>query len=248
MVRCTGRRTGESRYRDDSGATPESGGRCGTRRPPVDRYESGSPSEFADERRRVDVPFALAKPEVEPHAGGTDRRPGHDGVTGMQRRRHEPSVGRTPPVGVADDDEPCAGDRPGPRHGAGCDRGTTAKEPTRYSSPRLPAQYGQGGSRNGSVTTPLTGGRQQGAAATRAGTLSASTSTRADTDETRRDMGPPDDTDAGRTQLRRRRRQVTPAALIRERRCSTDLVWICDTRLSVTPMTSPISESVRPSS
>ena len=32
-----------------------------------------------------------------------------------------------------------------------------------------------------------------------------------------------------------------PAADMRDRRCSTDLVWICDTRLSVTPSTSPIS-------
>ena len=42
--------------------------------------------------------------------------------------------------------------------------------------------------------------------------------------------------------------QTTPDAVSRERRCSTALVWICDTRLSVTPSTDPISASVRPSS
>ena len=42
--------------------------------------------------------------------------------------------------------------------------------------------------------------------------------------------------------------QATPAAVNRDRRWSTDLVWICDTRLSVTPKTWPISASVSPSS
>ncbi len=42
--------------------------------------------------------------------------------------------------------------------------------------------------------------------------------------------------------------QPMPTAAIRDRRCSTDLVWICETRLSVTPSTSPISASVRLSS
>lgn len=42
--------------------------------------------------------------------------------------------------------------------------------------------------------------------------------------------------------------QATPAAVSRARRCSTALVWICDTRLSVTPSTVPISASVRLSS
>ena len=42
--------------------------------------------------------------------------------------------------------------------------------------------------------------------------------------------------------------QAIPEADSRDRSCSTALVWICDTRLSVTPTTRPISASVRPSS
>ena len=51
-----------------------------------------------------------------------------------------------------------------------------------------------------------------------------------------------------RTPVRRRDAQPTPAADSRDRRCSTDLVWIWDTRLSVTPRTCPISARVSPSS
>jgi hypothetical protein len=42
--------------------------------------------------------------------------------------------------------------------------------------------------------------------------------------------------------------QTAPAAAMRARRWMTDLVWIWDTRLSVTPSTCPISLRVRPSS
>ena len=44
------------------------------------------------------------------------------------------------------------------------------------------------------------------------------------------------------------RGQTTPEAVSRARRCSTALVWICDTRLSVTLSTEPISARVSPSS
>ena len=47
---------------------------------------------------------------------------------------------------------------------------------------------------------------------------------------------------------RGRRRQATPAADRRARRCSTDLVCICGTRLSLTPSTRLIWASVSPSS
>lgn len=42
--------------------------------------------------------------------------------------------------------------------------------------------------------------------------------------------------------------QATPVADSRARRCNTALVWICDTRLSVTPRIVPISARVKPSS
>ena len=42
--------------------------------------------------------------------------------------------------------------------------------------------------------------------------------------------------------------QATPAAAMRARRYSTDLVWICGTLLSLTPSTRLIWASVRPSS
>lgn len=123
--------------------------------------------------------------------------------------------------------------------------GATTGSPTAgaKSMLRRPAQYSHTGGSNTDTTGVDTG-------ATRHGSVSA---------------GKPDDTPAGPASATTTARvvpnvpddpntpesgtpQESPAAANRERNMITAFEWICDTRLSVTPSTSPISARVMPSS
>ncbi len=133
---------------------------------------------------------------------------------------------------------------------------TTVPAAVPYVTPRLPAHHWQPGSRNGSTTGAATGGNRHDP-----GTCSAPPSDPAshDTTTSTTDHGTTIvdhlfldllvDPDAASARLASGpRRQATPAAVIRARRWSTDLVWICGTRLSLTPSTRLIWARVRPSS
>jgi len=84
---------------------------------------------------------------------------------------------------------------------------------------RCPGQYEQAGATKGSTTGATTGGTRH----------SEATRTVTSTAECARGQG-------------------IPAAVSRERSMITAFEWICDTRLSVTPSTDPISARVMPSS
>src|SRR6478736_9585870 len=120
-----------------------------------------------------------------------------------------------------------------------------------YSIPRFPGHHMHAASRNGSATGAGTGGRQHGAANTaRSGVDHHSNTTKNAIRRTRTSfvtigstevvVGVSDHTIERRApprELGGRNGQPTPAAPRRDLRCSTDFVWICDTRLSVTPST-----------
>ncbi len=174
----------------------------------------------------------------------------------------ETSVGRSPAVRESDHDVASAG-----HVAAEGDR--ARRRPPGPSSPARPRTRsrdyrhttGTAGARNGSTITPtdrrqptLASPRRRPAPIRRSPPRQRIRPSQPDTIRHDRARRPPHVlADSGRRtssgrERRRWARQPTPAAVRRERRCSTDLVWICETRLSVTPSTVPISARVSPSS
>src|SRR3954454_16120579 len=139
-----------------------------------------------------------------------------------------------------------------------------------YSRPRLPAAYGVGGARNGSTTGPAAGAWKDtrarpargavavGAAEAGVVAVSASTTRTRNRRWVRTGDLPEQGAQTGGS-ARGGTLLVHPppgreayglagsGSPRRERSCRIALVWIWQTRLSVTPRTSPISFSVRPS-
>ena len=223
----------------------------------IGRHQPGPLHQPTQQRVRVDVDVAAPQPEVHVpggHADGTARR---DDVTGRQRRRRQPAVRRPQVIGGVRDHH-VAGARhdPAERHRAarrGADdraRRGPVRHATVARAPRAPRFAER-------VDDRRRHRRQQARPRhlQRATQRSDQPRQRRQHQRPRDDHRPPLflelllDPDGGERAARERpRRQATPAAVIRARRWSTDLVWICGTRLSLTPSTRLIWASVRPSS
>ena len=214
-------------------------------RPPTSRPSSGAGSMYALAASR--------SPKYSSPPSPTDGRRRHR-RPGRQRRCRRAAVRRPQPVGVVDDDVARAGDGAAERHRARRPRpARPCPAGTAYSSP---------GCRGTTGTAARGTGRRPARRPAGAGSSAADGGGERDGDEQRHGVTRPDGSEHRTWSTLRRRAtfdgdepaprsaggQATPAAASRDRRWSTDLVWICDTRLSVTPSTRPISASVRPSS
>ncbi len=239
--------------------TPGSSRRRGPGVGAVDRHQAGPTHQLTDVRRRVGVLVADSQPEEELRRRTGDLGSGNHDIARDDPGAREPTVGVPPPARQLDDHVARPGDLADEddRAGSGRAHPTVAVDavldPPIAGAPRAGRRPERIDHHAGDRRSPA----RRGVDAARhhqCGTIrhrSASTPHALVV----RIIGPPLGTTEQRSTCVRARcaegstvGQPTPAADRRERRCSTDLVWICETRLSVTPRTWPISARVRPSS
>lgn len=228
----SGRPRGDHRHRADGPRRcARSAGRAAgrlagraTRRAP-DRYQPGPPDGPAEQGRRVDVPVATAQAEVQQDPGLPHRGSRRHPLAHPHGGRTQVPVTGAQPVGVPHHHPPH------PHHDA------HELHPAGGDGPYRRAGIG------GVADPTVTGAPPTGGFSVRVGDRHV--------DRGHEAAGSDGGGSSGQRREHRRRSgtgQTTPEAVSRARRCSTALVWICETRLSVTPSTEPISASVRPSS